>query len=137
MKIGLITLEKRAAPSPIMAVMVPVVSVFMALLVGAIFLKITGREPLPIYFEMFSRAFGTRYGLSETIVKSIPLMLAGLGVAVAFRMQLWNIGGEGQLFMGAFAATWVALSFPDQAAYLLLPLMFFAGCAGGAVWGLL
>ncbi|RJX21419.1 MAG: ABC transporter permease [Desulforudis sp.] len=134
---GLITLEKRAAPSPVMAVLVPVISVVLALLVGAVFLKLTGQGPFPIYMEMFSRAFGTRYGLSETIVKSIPLMLAGLGVAVAFRMQLWNIGGEGQLFMGAFAATWVALNFPDQPAWFLLPLMFFAGCVGGGVWGLI
>lgn len=132
-----IRLEKRAAPSPAAAVLVPVLSIVAALLVGALFLAITGRDPLTIYIEMFSWAFGTGYGLSETVVKSIPLMLAGLGVAVAFRMQLWNIGGEGQLFMGAFAATWVALNFPDQPAWLLLPLMFFAAALAGGAWGLL
>lgn len=133
----MIRLEKRAAPSPLTAVMVPVISIVLALLFGALFLAITGRDPLAIYIEMFSWAFGTSYGLSETVVKSIPLMLAGLGVALAFRMQLWNIGGEGQLFMGAFAATWVALNFPDQPAWLLLPVMFFVSALAGGVWGLL
>lgn len=137
MKSRLIRLEKRAAPSPAAAVLVPVISIVLALLVGALFLAITGRDPMAIYIEMFSWAFGTSYGLSETVVKSIPLMLAGLGVALAFRMQLWNIGGEGQLFMGAFAATWVALNFPDQPVWLVLPLMLFVSALAGGVWGLL
>ncbi|HAG07200.1 MAG TPA: ABC transporter permease, partial [Peptococcaceae bacterium] len=94
-------LEKNLSPSPLMAVLVPVLSVFLALAVGAFFLTLTGRDAWQVYVTMFSGAFGTAYGLSETVVKAIPLILTGLGIVLAFRMQLWNIGGEGQLYMGA------------------------------------
>lgn len=126
--------EKRLAPSRSAAIIVPLLSVFLALLTGAVMLALSGKDPVTIYYLMFSRAFGSSYGLSETIVRAIPLMLAGLGVALAFRMQLWNIGGEGQLFMGAIAAGWVALSFPGASAWILLPAMFVAGCIGGGLW---
>jgi|Deesub1362A_J573_1020465.scaffolds.fasta_scaffold00029_126 simple sugar transport system permease protein len=130
-------LERSLVPSPAMSVLVPVCSVVLALLAGAVFLAFTGRDPWFLYGEMFSGVFGTRYGLFETVVKAIPLMIAGLGVGLAFRMRLWNIGGEGQLYMGACAATWVALTFPDQPAWFLLPGMFAAAAVGGGVWGLL
>lgn len=131
------SLEKRAAPSPVASISVPVVSVLLALAVGAVFLYISGRNPWEIYLSMFSGAFGTAYGLSETVVKAVPLMLAGLGVGLAFKMQLWNIGGEGQLYMGAFAAGGVALFFSGQPAWILLPAMFLAGCTAGGLWSLL
>ena len=58
-------------------------------------------------------AFGSVYGLSETLVKAIPLLLASLGVAVAFRVGFWNIGAEGQFYMGAMRSTWIALTYPE------------------------
>jgi ABC-type uncharacterized transport system permease subunit len=85
---------------------------------------------------MFHGAFGSGYGLSETVVKAIPLMITGLAVSLAFRMKLWNIGAEGQFFMGAFAASGIALAFPDWPAYLLLPAMLIAGFVMGGIWGL-
>jgi len=129
--------EQTLVPSPAMSVLVPVCSVLLALVAGAAFLSLTGRDPWFLYGEMFRGAFGTRYGLTETVVKAIPLMIAGLGVGLAFRMKLWNIGGEGQLFMGACAATWVALTFAGQPAWVLLPAMFAAAAVGGGLWGLL
>jgi len=132
-----VTLEKRGTTPYLIHFLVPVSSVVAALLVGAIFLKATGHSPLEIYAMMFDGAFGSMYGISETIVKAIPLMLTGLGVSIAFRMLLWNIGAEGQLYMGAFAASWVALFAPDMPGYIMLPLMFIAGFLGGALWGLL
>ncbi|MDK2820750.1 MAG: ral nucleoside transport system permease protein [Clostridia bacterium] len=129
--------EKRLQPSRIMSVIVPVVSVILALIIGAFFLSATGFEPLKVYEKMFNGAFGSRYGISETIVKAVPLMLAGLGISVAFRMLLWNIGAEGQLYMGAFGASWVALTFPQLPAYIMLPAMFFAGCLMGGLWALI
>jgi len=83
---------------------------------------------------MFSGAFGSAYGLSETIVKAIPIALCALGVSIAFRMQLWNIGAEGQLYMGAFAASWVPLTFPGLPAYIMIPAMIIMGMAAGGVW---
>ncbi|OIQ54650.1 ABC transporter permease [Neomoorella thermoacetica] len=132
-----LTLEKRLEPSRFMAVVVPVISVILALAVGAIFLAATGFQPMKVYQSMLNGAVGSKYGISETIVKAIPLMLAGLGVSVAFRMLLWNIGAEGQFYMGAFGASWVALTFPHLPAYIMLPAMFLAGGLMGALWGLL
>jgi simple sugar transport system permease protein len=130
-------LEKKLQPSPLAPVLIPVISVLLALVLGGVFLMSTGHSPVAVYREMLTGAFGTVYGLSETMVKAIPLILAGLGVSLAFRMQLWNIGAEGQLYMGAFAAGWVALTFPDAPAWVLLPAMFVAGFAAGGLWGLL
>ncbi len=132
-----IELEKRAAASPVSSLVIPIISVFLALLVGALFLWASGHNPWQAYGAMFNGAFGSKYGISETIVKGIPLMLCALGISLAFRMLLWNIGAEGQLYMGAFGATWVALTFPDAPAIVLIPAIFLAGTLCGAFWGLL
>ena len=132
-----VKLEKRLAPSSAMAIATPLVSVLLALVFCAVFLVLTGRDPLEIYGAMLNGAIGSSYGLSETLVKAIPLMLCGLGVSLAFRMQLWNIGGEGQLYLGAFAATWAALSFPELSPWLLLPIMVVASMVAGGLWALI
>lgn len=131
-----LTIEKRLTPAPAAYFIIPLVSIFFALLVGALFLELSGHDSLRIYSRMFSGAFGTRYGLSEVVVKAIPLTLTGIGVALAFRMQLWNIGGEGQLYMGAIAATWVALSFPGGSIWWVLPGMVLLGMLAGGLWAL-
>lgn len=88
---------------------------------------------------MFAIAFGSAFGWSDTTVKATPLLLAGLGVALAFRMRLWNIGAEGQLFFGAFMATGVALFWlpPETPTLIMLTAMALAGFAGGALWALI
>jgi len=131
-----IKLQKRICPSPLMLILVPLGSVLLALLVGGVFLALTGNNPLKVYAVLISSAFATKYGLTESVVKAIPFMLCGLGVSLAFRMQLWNIGAEGQLYMGAFAATWVAITFPGLPAWIMLPLMGILGFCAGALWGL-
>ena len=130
-------LEKRLETSKTAAFLVPIVSVVLALLIGGLFFWVSGKNPAVVYGSMFRGAFGSVYGLSETVVKAIPLSLCGLGIALAFRMQLWNIGGEGQFYMGAMAATWVALFHPGLPGWLLLPAMFLAGFVAGGLWGLL
>lgn len=136
-KTSFITWEKRLEPSRALAVVVPLAAVIMALGVAAVFLAATGYRPLQVYQDMLAGVLGSKYGLSETVVKAIPLMLAGLGVSVAFRMLLWNIGAEGQFYMGAFGASWVALTFPHLPAYVMLPAMFLAGMAMGGLWAVL
>ncbi|WP_420795385.1 ABC transporter permease [Desulfofalx alkaliphila] len=131
------TFEKRADASPAGNILVPLFSVVLALLTGAVFLWLSGHDPARAYMTMFKGAFGSGYGISETIVKSIPLMLCALGVAIAFKMKLWNIGAEGQLVMGAVGATWVALNFPDYPALVLIPAMFIMGTLCGGIWGML
>ena len=131
-----VKLEKRLNPSAAMNVIVPLVSVLAAFVVGAIFLTLTDRDPLEVYTAMFKGALGSQYGLAETVVKAIPLMLCALGISAAFRMQLWNIGAEGQFYMGAFAASYLPLSHPQLPMWLMLPGMALLGCIGGGLWGL-
>lgn len=142
----MIRLERRSAPSPAGLILIPLIAVILALITGAIFLYINGLgspkgitwgQVFSVYTGMLDGAVGSSYGISETIVKAIPLMICGLGVSIAFRMQLWNIGAEGQFYMGAFGAAWVALSFSDLPVYIMLPAMIFVGMLCGGIWGLL
>lgn len=132
-----IWIERRLYPSPRMEVLAPILSILLALSVIAVLFGVLGADPLFAYRRIFLGAFGSLYGLSETIVKAIPLMLTGVGLTLAFRARVWNIGAEGQLLMGAIAATGVALAFPDLPAGVLLPAMFLAGFVSGALWGLI
>ncbi len=134
---GFVRLEKRGGVSGTSVLPVTILSVLLSLAFGGIFLQLTGHDALEIYGLMFSGAFGSAYGISETLVKAIPLMLAGLGISLAFRMKLWNIGAEGQLYIGAFAASWVPLTFPDLPAYEMIPAMILLGMAAGGLWALL
>ncbi len=105
--------------------------------VSCIFL-IFGVNPLYALGKIFSGSFGSFYGLKETTTKAIPLILIGSGLAVAFRGKFWNIGAESQLLMGAIFGTWVGLNWgPHLPAPVIVPLMFAAGFAGGAFWGLI
>jgi simple sugar transport system permease protein len=130
-------LERRESPSTLVNFLVPVLSILLALLLGALIIRLSGFNPEVAYREMLSGAFGSWYAISETMVKAIPLMLCALGVGFAFRTVLWNIGAEGQLYMGAWAAGWVALSFPHGQSWWLIPLMMLAGFLAGALWGLI
>lgn len=132
-----IRLVKREHESLAAGIVVAAVSVLLAFVVGGIFLTLSGFPALDTYAQMLNGAFGDSYALSETLVKAIPLMLAGLGVSLAFRMKLWNIGAEGQLYMGAFAASGVALSLGQLHGVVLIPLMLAAGFAAGAIWALI
>lgn len=144
-----IKFEKRLAPSRMASFLVPVLSFVLALLFGALLLALVGANPLTTYRAMLEGAFGTPrlwangqfYNLTETLVKATPLMLTGLGVAIAFRMLFWNIGAEGQLVMGGFAAGAVALWLPGLLPFIpgwaYIPLMIVAGVLGGAIWGLI
>lgn len=129
-------LEKRGAAPAYLSFLIALLSVVFALLFGAVFLILTGHNPVDVYSLMFGGAFGSAYGLSETATKAIPLVLAGLGVSIAFKMLLWNIGAEGQLYMGAFAASYVALFHPELPIYIMLPAMFLAAVVAGGVWAL-
>ncbi len=93
-----------------------------------------GKNPLRAYADIISGTLLNRYGLSEVIVKMTPLLLTALAVAIPARIWLINIGGEGQLYVGALVATWVATTFAHLPGWMLLPLVAFGGFVGGAVW---
>ncbi len=132
----MLKIEKRLTPSRTAGYLVPVISLVLALLSGSVLLLIAGADPLTTYKAMLLGAFGSRYAISETMVKAIPLMLCGLAVSIAFRMVFWNIGAEGQLVAGGIGAAWIALFWAEKMpAFLVLPAMLIAGFVAGALWG--
>ena len=108
---------------------------FLALAAFALVLLIFGKNPIKAYIDIFGSTLGSGYGLSETLVKMIPLILTALAVAVPSRIWLINVGGEGQLYIGALFAAWGALTFPSLPAWLLIPLITVLGFLGGGLWG--
>ncbi len=114
-----------------------IVALVVALIFGAIPLAYGGLDPFVAYYQMFKAGFFETYSFSDTTVKATPLILAGLGVTVAFRMRLWNIGAEGQLMIGAWATAGVALFWlpPGTPKVIMLTAMTLAGFIAGAIWG--
>ena len=103
--------------------------------VGFVFI-LKGINPFFAIGEIFIASFGSVFGIKETLTKSIPLILIGSGLALAYRAKFWNIGAESQLLLGAVFATWVGLNWgPFLPAPVIIPLMFLAGFIGGALWG--
>lgn len=129
---------KRAEISKSKSTFIRLTSIILALLLFAVFIyAITGQNPLDVYISMIKGAFGSRYRFNEVVIKAVPLIIASLGIAVAFKMKFWNIGAEGQIVMGAFAASFVALRFQNLPKPVLLALMAFAGVLGGGIWALI
>ncbi|ANE48981.1 ABC transporter permease [Paenibacillus swuensis] len=116
---------------------VPFVSVVLGLVFCGIFIALNGMSPYTVYMKMFKGAFGTSFGLTETLVKLIPLLLCALGVSVAYKISVWNIGAEGQFAAGALAATSVSIYFPDLPVWMIIPVMVILGIAAGGAWGAL
>jgi simple sugar transport system permease protein len=111
--------------------------ILLAMVFCGLFILGHGQNPIQVYLKMFKSAFGSQSGFIRSIVTSIPLMFCSLGVAVAFRMGINNIGAEGQYSMGAFAATGVALYCKFIPQSLTIPAMFLAAFVCGALWGLI
>jgi len=110
-------------------------SALAALLIGAVMLLALGANPLTGYHALVSGAFGSSYGLASTAVKAAPLLLVGVGICIAFRANVFNIGGEGQIAMGGLAGTATALALPGVPSVALIPLTLLASALGGAAWG--
>jgi len=106
----------------------------LAFLVFALLLLAFGKNPIKAYADIFSHTVGSTYGLSEILVKMIPLTLTAVAVAVPSRIWLINVGGEGQLYIGALFATWGALTFNALPTWILLPLISVLGVLGGGLW---
>ena len=115
--------------------LLPVIATFAALAVGAVMLLLLGANPFSAYGAMAEGAFGSGNALAETAVKAVPLLLVALGICIAFRANVINIGGEGQMIMGALFATVVGLALPSWPGWVIIPLAIVAGFVGGAIWG--
>ena len=114
----------------------PLLALVFALAVCAVILLLLGVNPFEAYAAMISGAFGTVSGITQSIAKATPLLLVGLGICIAFRASVINIGAEGQIILGALAATWFSLAFrttlPDG---LLVAGTLLMGFFAGSLWG--
>ncbi len=135
--VGMIKIRQIPESTVKKNIVVRLTAIILALFFSAILLAFLGHNPLEVYASMLNGSLGSLYRFQETIVRTIPLVITSLGVGLSFRMRFWNIGGEGQIMMGAFAATYVALFYPGIPGPLLLLLMALAGMLGAGLWALL
>ena len=131
-----LTIERRLDQPRWLAVVVPVLSVAAALVVAGIVLLVTGHNPLSSYRKLFDAAFVQTGSIGQTLIAATPLAFTGLAAAAAFRMRLYNIGGEGQLYMGAIFGSGAGLLLGGRggASPAVIGAMVVAGCVGGALW---
>lgn len=116
-------------------ILLPVIATAAALAVGALMLIVLGANPIEAYGALIEGAFGSSNALADTLVKATPLLLVALGICIAFRGGVLNIGGEGQLVVGALASTLLGLSFPEAPGWLIITLALTLGFLAGAIWG--
>ena len=128
----MIRIEPRSAPSRLFAIAIPVLSALVALGFAAIPLLAAGANPIVAYGEMVRGVFGSVFAVSEMLTRATPLIFTGLAAALAFRAKLWNIGAEGQLYLGAMAAVAVGAGAFDLPGLFLVPLIIVMGAAAGA-----
>ena len=113
----------------------PIIAVTAALLVGAILIAAAGANPFTAYAVLLQESLANYYGFGNTLVKTAPLLLAGLGILTALKAGQFNIGGEGQIYLGGLGSTLVGLSFPGLPSWIHLPLALLGGFCFGAIWG--
>jgi simple sugar transport system permease protein len=117
------------------ALLVPLASVAFALLTVAVLLLLIGANPVDAFASMVRASLGDPFAISTTIVKSVPRLIAALGIALAIRAGLWNIGAEGQIYVGGVAATAVVLAAPEMPFPIIPVLALIAAVIGGGLWG--
>lgn len=133
-----VRVERRLDTPPWLSPAVSLGAIVIALLLGAVVLVFVGGDPWKAYVHIGRAAFGDLGVFSDTLVKATPLIIVGLACSLAFRMKLWNIGAEGQFFIGALCSSAVILSGlvpKDAPRIVVIPIMMIAGMLGGAAWG--
>ncbi|OZV11397.1 ABC transporter permease [Tissierella sp. P1] len=110
------------------------ISIFASLLIGALIMIANGRSPLVGYSALLQGAFGSKYNIATTFAKTVPLILTGLATAISFRSGISNIGGEGQLYLGAFAAAYVGITFTKLPGPIGIILAILAGAVVGGIY---
>ncbi len=130
----MIRLEARPEPSRLAGWLSPLLAAAATLVVGFVLFSLLGRNPWTAFHAFFVKPVETLYGVGELLLKASPLMLIATGLAVGYRANVWNIGAEGQLTLGAIAGGGLALAAGDAGFPLLLPAMLAAGALGGMAW---
>lgn len=129
--------DKREEAAWYIKALNPVICILLALLFCGVIVALEGHNPVQVYQKMFKNAFGTTFSALESILQGIPLIFCSLGVSVALKMSVSNIGAEGQYAVGAFAATGIALYAPFVPKSLVLPAMLVCGFLAGALWAVI
>ena len=136
----MIRIERRLNRPAWLAVVVPFVALAVAFAASSLVLVVTRhgskRNPLPTFWHLLNAGFGDAGALTNTFISATPLCLTGLAAAAAFRMQLFNIGAEGQLYLGAIGSAGVALVIGGSSGPLLILSMVVSGAIAGALWAL-
>jgi general nucleoside transport system permease protein len=117
-----------------MRVASPLIAAAAMFITGFLIFTLLGKQPAQAFYVFFIKPIDTSYGFSELLLKATPLILCGLGLAIAYRANVWNIGAEGQLVMGAIFGSGVALTVGEGGGSWVLPLMLLAGILGGILW---
>ncbi len=125
----------RSRLSTLFDALLPVLATLAALAVGAVMLLLLGVNPMEAYSALWDGAFGSTNAFAETLVKATPLLLVALGICISFRGDVINIGGEGQMIIGAILATWVGLTFTGLPGWLVITIAMVFGFVGGGIWG--
>jgi simple sugar transport system permease protein len=127
-------LEKRQEPSRLMLYTTPIAAVLLTMLVGAVIFSLIGYDGIGAVREIFFTPLTNAYKWQDLGVKAAPLIIIGVGLSIAYRANVWNIGAEGQYIIGGLAGTWVALATYGMTGPWILPLMILAGVVGGALY---
>lgn len=112
----------------------PLAAFAVAMLIMAVLILLLGRDPWEAFIGLYQGAFGSTYALADTVVKGTPILFVALGICIAFRAGVLNIGGEGQFVLGSLASTIICLAYPGWPAWLLIPIALIMGLLGGAIW---
>ena len=132
----MLKIVKKAEASPLQQSLLRLGAALAALCAAAVIMAIMGFNPLEVYGKMLEGSLKTAYRFKETVNKTIPLVVLSLGIAVAFKMKFWNIGAEGQFYLGAMGASFIAFNFSSLPAVVLLPFMMIASILCGGLWAL-
>ena len=118
-------------------ILFPILVTLLALFINALIMLACGYQPIKAFVAMYQGALGGMREVTETFVKTCPLLLTGLAVAFAFRCGVWNIGAEGQYLIGTLVTTWIATSIANLPPFLFIPLILGLGFAAGGFWGII
>jgi len=132
-----VRIQRRLTTPRWLVVAVPVASLVAAFAASAIVLLVAGKDPIATYARLLDRGFIAPGALTSTLITATPLLFTGLAAAAAFRIRLWNIGGEGQLYLGAVGASGVGLILRDQPAPVIIAGMIAGGLVAGAAWAII
>ena len=127
----------RGNPSTLMNFLVPIIAVILTVFTGSVIFVLMGFDPGFALYTFFISPISNSYGISELLVKATPLALIAVGLSFCFKNNLYNIGAEGQLTIGAVVGGGIGIYFHDTSGFWVLPLMILGGAIGGALWGMI